>query len=338
MTQRALGHRRPGHFGQPVDYADTATAYHSSDVPQDATIAKKQALHFLNPDILELNKKAWNCSVKPGGPFPSDRGPQHKGMPFAPRFPDPCLKRTLAIGTSIKAEIDYRAEKLPKRDPILPTKTSKLQFDPRKLLGDKVPANLGGTGKPQVRVDTTVPPGRVGTATTRFVVDTDATGALDMAVPWNPSTEQNKKWRVTNYNYQLQVAADNTKRREMAMTRGRSSLLQTYRKNTARQREEKKIEALKEGDFEDYLASLEKLKSRDDALEQEAARQRELDRMELVYSKEWKGKDYVCDGVWAFNAHEGRHCWSCCGSFVQDGPGCQPRKKPGTGWNYASIN
>mmetsp|Transcript_11413 Transcript_11413/g.22975 ORF Transcript_11413/g.22975 Transcript_11413/m.22975 type:complete len:339 (+) Transcript_11413:350-1366(+) len=338
MTQRAFGHRRPGHFGQPTDYADTATAYQLTDIPENAITAKKQALHFLNPDILELNKKPWNNLTKPSGPFAPDHGPHYKGMPFAPRFPDPCHKRTLSIGTSIKAEIDYRAEKLPKRDPILPTKTSKLQFDPRKLLGDKVPANLGGTGLKQSRTDTTVPPGKAGLMQTRFVVDVDVTGALDMKEAWNPSTEKNAKWRVANYNQQLETARINSKRRELDMTKGRQSLRQTYLKNVTKQREEKKIQALKEGDFEDYLASLEKLKSRDDAMEQEASRQRELDRMELVYSKEWKGKDYYCDGIWGYNTHEGRYCWSCCGSYVQDGPGCQPRKKAGTGWNFASIN
>eukprot|EP00961_Rhodomonas_salina_P050663 680400-Rhodomonas_salina.1 len=83
---------------------------------------------------------------------------------------------------------------------------------------------------------------------------------------------------------------------------------------------------------------MDKVKGREGALEEEAAKERELERMEVVYSKAWKGKEYGCDGVWAFSAVEGRHAWSCCGSFVQDGPGCQPRKKPGTGWNYASIN
>eukprot|EP00288_Rhodomonas_lens_P009807 CAMPEP_0177719410 /NCGR_PEP_ID=MMETSP0484_2-20121128/16087_1 /TAXON_ID=354590 /ORGANISM="Rhodomonas lens, Strain RHODO" /LENGTH=141 /DNA_ID=CAMNT_0019231623 /DNA_START=256 /DNA_END=677 /DNA_ORIENTATION=- len=58
MTQRAFGHRRPGHFGEPLNYADTATAYHSTDIPEDAIIAKKQALHFLNPDILGLEEEA----------------------------------------------------------------------------------------------------------------------------------------------------------------------------------------------------------------------------------------------------------------------------------------
>jgi hypothetical protein len=38
--------------------------------------------------------------------------------PRESRFPDPSIKRVLSVGTSIKAEIDYRAEVLPKRDPV----------------------------------------------------------------------------------------------------------------------------------------------------------------------------------------------------------------------------
>jgi hypothetical protein len=34
MTQRALGHMRPGHFGQSVDYPDTYKAYGADDMPE----------------------------------------------------------------------------------------------------------------------------------------------------------------------------------------------------------------------------------------------------------------------------------------------------------------
>jgi hypothetical protein len=38
--------------------------------------------------------------------------------PREARFPDPSMKRELSVGTSIRAEIDYRAEAVPKRDPV----------------------------------------------------------------------------------------------------------------------------------------------------------------------------------------------------------------------------
>ena len=38
--------------------------------------------------------------------------------PREARFPDPCMKRELSVGISIRPEIDYRAEVVPKRDPV----------------------------------------------------------------------------------------------------------------------------------------------------------------------------------------------------------------------------
>lgn len=338
MTQRAFGHKRPGHVGQPIDYADTALAYRSEDVPEVARIAKKQALHFLDPDILQRKKIPWNCMTTPSGPFPQDHGQMNKGMPFAPRFPDTALKRVLHIGTSIKAEIDQRAEKIPKRDPIMPKKTSKLQFDPRRLNNPSLPVNLGGTAPAQPRMDTTLPPGRELATTTRFVVDVDPTGKLDMNEPWNPSTESDPKWRVINHNHDLEKALCNSKAREMKFTAKRTALLDTYKKNREEQREAKKIEALKQGDFESYVAAVEKSKEKPEFIAAEAARRAELDRMDVFYSNEWRTKEYYCDGVWQMNPIEGRMCWSCCGSFKFDGPGCQPVKRAGRGWNFASIS
>ena len=158
MTQRAFGHLRPGNIGQQVDFADTATAYRNDDVPIKAKLARQQVLHFMDPDILQRKKQPWNNGTKPSGPYPFDHGPLNKGMPFAPRFPDPSAKRSLHVGTSIKPEIDQRAEKIPKRDPIMPRKTSKLQFDPRRLQHSTLPSNLGGTAAAQPRTDTTLPP------------------------------------------------------------------------------------------------------------------------------------------------------------------------------------
>jgi len=337
MTQRAYGHTRPGHYGQPLDYSDTALAYRNEDVPEIAKTAKKQILHFLDPDILQNKKIPWNYMTTPSGPWPHDHGPMNKGMPFAPRFPDPAAKRSLHIGTSIKAEIDQRAEKLPKRDPIMPKKTSKLQFDPRRLNNASLPGNLGGTAPAQLRMDTTLPPGRELATTTRFVVDIDVTGGLDMKEGWNPSTFQEKKWRVINYNQDLEKALQNTQKKTLKMTSKRTALIDTYKQNRAEQREEKKINALKEGDFESYLEAVEMLKAKPEFAQAEAARQKELDRMEIFYSNDWRTKDYYCDGVWRMEPIEGRFCWSCCGSSLRDGRGCQPRKRSGTGWNFASI-
>ena len=337
MTQRAFGHKRPGHIGQPIEYADTALAYRSEDVPSVAKTAKKQMLHFLDPDILQRKKAPWNNLTTPDGPFPQDHGPMNKGMPFAPRFPDPAAKRSLHIGTSIKPEIDQRAERIPKRDPIMPRKTSKLQFDPRRLLSADLPANLGGTAAAQQRMDTTLPPGRELASTTRFMVDVDATGGLDMKEGWNPSTQQIDKWRVVNYNQDLEKALQNSQAKAMKFTQKRTSLIDTYKKNRKDQREEKKINALKEGDFESYLEAVEALKDKPEFRAAEEQRQKELDRMEIYYSNEWRTKDYFCDGVWRLDPTEGRYCWSCCGSLQRDGPGCQPRKRTGTGWNFASI-
>jgi hypothetical protein len=337
MTQRAFGHTRPGHAGQPLNYADTSTAYRLDDVPVHARTAKQQILHFLDPDILKRKKQPWNSMTTPAGPYPDDHGPMNKGMPFAPRFPDPSLKRSLHVGTSTRAEIDQRAEKIPKRDPIMPRKTSKLQFDPRRLNNASLPSNLGGTAPAQQRMDTTLPPGRELATTTRFVVDVDPTGNLDMKEGWNPSVQQDQKWRVVNYNQELEKALQNTQHRAMKLTKKRTSLIDTYKKSRADQREEKKINALKEGDFESYLEAVEKLKAKPEFAAAEAARQKELDRMEIFYSNDWRTKDYYCDGVWRLDPIEGRHCWSCCGSFQRDGPGCQPRKRSGTGWNFASI-
>ena len=337
MTQRAFGHGRPGHHGQQLNYADTALAYRSEDVPEFAKTAKKQMLHFLDPDILQRKKIPWNNLTTPSGPYPWDHGPMNKGMPFAPRFPHPSVKRSLHVGTSIKPEIDQRAEKIPKRDPIMPRKTSKLQFDPRRLHNPSLPSNLGGTAPAQPRMDTTLPPGRELATTTRFVVDVDAEGSLDVKEAWDGSTEVNPKWRIITHNHDVEKAFQNSKKREMKLTQKRTSLLDTYKKNRANQREEKKINALKEGDFESYLEAVEQLKQKPEFVEAELARKKELDRMEIFYSNEWRTKDYFCDGVWRLDPIEGRHCWSCCGSLQRDGPGCQPRKRSGTGWNFASI-
>merc|ERR1712216_3325 len=110
--------------------------------------------------------------------------------------------------------------------------------------------------------DTTLPPGRELATTTRFVVDVDPTGNLDMKEGWNPSVQQDPKWRVVNYNQELERALQNTQHRTMKLTAKRTSLIDTYKKNRADQREEKKINALKEGDFESYLEAVEKLKEK----------------------------------------------------------------------------
>mmetsp|Transcript_40678 Transcript_40678/g.79647 ORF Transcript_40678/g.79647 Transcript_40678/m.79647 type:complete len:341 (+) Transcript_40678:95-1117(+) len=340
MTQRALGHFRPGHTGQPLNYVDTQKAYDGSyDVPQKAKHAKLQVLHFLDPDILGTKKVPWNCMTTPSGPYADHRGPLNQGtMPFAPRFPDPSRKRTLHVGTSIKVEIDKRAERIPKRDPVMSTTKTKLQFDPRRLLGDKVPGNLGGTGGAELRTDTTIPPGKAGKPTTRFVLHVDCTGKLDMLEPWNGSTLADKSIVTTNHNQLLEHALTNSKVKEPKFTAKRVGLVQSYRKTRDSDRETKKIEALREGDFDDYLAAVRAQQSKQESSDVDENRRKELDRVELVYSKDWKQKEYYCDGQWAFDEREGRHRWSCCGSFLQDPPGCQPHKKGGKSWNFASIN
>ena len=329
MTQRALGHHRPGHFGQSLDYGDTASAYDpANDIPLNAKNAKRQ-IHetFLDANILGLKKAPWNNLTKPDGPFPSDHGPWHKGMPFAPKFPDRSLKRVLSVGISTRPEIDYRAEHLPKRDPVLPTKTNKLQFDPRKLLGDKMPANLGGTGSAQEQFGSTIPPGKQGMKQTRFIVDVDATGSLDFKLPWNPSTEMDPVWKVTNHNFQLEKAFANSERKGRRLAASRRSLVSTYKDNLQVQRENKKIEALLQGDFEDVLAAVELQKGKAENIALEATKRAEIDRIDIVYSKDWKSREYYCDGVWRMDPVHGEYCWSCCGSNVKDGPGCCPRPK-----------
>lgn len=77
--------------------------------------------------------------------------------------------------------------------------------------------------------------------------------------------------------------------------------------NREKQREHKKIETLKDGDYDDYLAAMEQQKANSQSLVDEELQQQELNRMELVYSKDWKSKDYYCDGVWAYDEREGRH-------------------------------
>lgn len=339
MTQRSLGHLRPGHAGQSLNYVDTDKAYVNADLPIMAKHARQQILHFLDPDILGTKKKPWNNMTTPSGPYADHRGPMNQGtMPFAPRFPDPSRKRSLHIGTSIKAEIDKRAERIPKRDPVMPTKTSKLQFDPRKLLGDTVPRNLGGTGPMDVRNDSTIPPGKHGKTQTRFIVHVDPTGKLDMLEPWNPSTQPVKNVLVQNELQTLEMALENSKQKEPMMTTKRVGLVQDYGRKRDKQRDMKKIDALKEGNYEDYLVALRNLKMSADSEQMQENRRKELDRMELVYSKDWKQKEYFCDGQWAFDDREGRHCWSCCGSFQLDSAGCQPKRRSGKGWNFASIN
>jgi hypothetical protein len=339
MTQRSLGHMRPGHTGQPLNYVDTDKAYISHDVPIKNVNARKQILHFLDPDILGTKKKPWNNMTTPSGPFADHRGPMNQGtMPFAPRFPDPSRKRSLHIGTSTRAEIDKRAESIPKRDPVRPTKISKLQFDPRKLLGETVPENLGGTGTATMKLANTVPPGKAGKVCTRFIVQVDPTGKLDMLEPWNPSTQPVPNVLVQNELQTLEMALENSKKKQPLYTSKRTGLLQSYKKNRDTQRGMKKVEALKEKDYEQYLTEMRTLRLNSETEEMEENKRKELDRMELVYSKDWKQKEYYCDGKWAYDEREGRHCWSCCGSFQQDPPGCQPRKATGKGWNFASIN
>ena len=79
---------------------------------------------------------------------------------------------------------------------------------------------------------------------------------------WNGSTQQDGKWRLINANQDLEVALANTKKREKKLTQKRTSLIDTYKKNRKEVREEKKILALKEGDFESYLEAVEKMKDK----------------------------------------------------------------------------
>jgi hypothetical protein len=259
-------------------------------------------------------------------------------MPFAPRFPDTNLKRSLHVGTSIKAEIDQRAERVPKRDPILATRTTKLQVDPRTLLGPKIPANLGGTGAPTAHLATTVPPGRAHGTQTRFIVGVDPSGQLDMLEPWDGSTAVDKKSYAVLNNQAVEKALQHSQKVSMKMTKKRTSLRDTYKKNLEQKRFDKKLEQLRTGgNFEEYQAAMEKLKATPAALVEEEAKTKDLNRLDLVYSKDWKAKEYACDGVWAFDPREGRHCWSCCGSFQEHPNGCQPKRRTGTGWNWATV-
>lgn len=54
----------------------------------------------------------------PSPPFPPPSFSFSTLNPREQRFPHPSMKRELSVGTSIKADIDYRAEVLPKRDPV----------------------------------------------------------------------------------------------------------------------------------------------------------------------------------------------------------------------------
>mmetsp|Transcript_56212 Transcript_56212/g.133500 ORF Transcript_56212/g.133500 Transcript_56212/m.133500 type:complete len:340 (-) Transcript_56212:51-1070(-) len=338
MTQRAFGHMRPGHLGQPVDYPDTYKAYGVEDVPARSKSAKTFMLDFVAPKILGDKKVAWNCLTTPSGPWPTDRGPFHYGMPFAPRFPDSNLKRTLHIGTSIKAEIDQRAERLPKRDPVIATRYTKLQMDPRTILGSKVSSNMGGTGAPTGYLATTVPPGKTHGTQTRFVVDVDATGRLDMLEAWDGSTEVDKRGYFVRNNQDVEKSLQHSSAVSEKLTAKRQTLRSQFKKKVQDQRFTKKLDDLRTGEnFELYQAAMEKLKTTPGALADDEAKIKDLDRIDLVYSKDWKAKEYACDGMWAFDAREGRHCWSCCGSFQEVSNGCQPKRRTGQGWNWATI-
>ena len=85
------------------------------------------------------------------------------------------------------------------------------------------------------------------------------------------------------------------------------------------------------------LAAVEMQKGQAESVALEETRRAEMDRMDVIFSKEWKEREYFCDGVWALDPHEGQWRWSCCWSTLGDGPGCCPRRRPGS-WNLASVN
>ncbi len=81
----------------------------------------------------------------------------------------------------------------------------------------------------QLRHDTTIPPGKEGRPTTRFVVDVDATGKLDMLEAWNPSTEVDVAGKRVLQTQALERALNNSKRKEMRLTMSRVGVMQTYK-------------------------------------------------------------------------------------------------------------
>ncbi len=94
---------RPGNIGKPLSYDLGATAYSASDQPQHCKEKVAYVKQIIAKDVLKLRPASWNASTL---------------NPREHRFPHPSMKRELAVGTSIRAEIDYRAEVLPKRDPV----------------------------------------------------------------------------------------------------------------------------------------------------------------------------------------------------------------------------
>ena len=61
MTQRALGHMRPGHFGQSVDYPDTYKAYGADDMPEKCETPI--LLHPTDWDVLDAGNVTRTSSV-----------------------------------------------------------------------------------------------------------------------------------------------------------------------------------------------------------------------------------------------------------------------------------
>jgi hypothetical protein len=94
---------RPGNIGKPLSYDLNDTAYSANDQPQQCKEKVAYVKQLIAKDTLKQRPASWNASTL---------------NPREHRFPHPSMKRELSVGTSIRAEIDYRAEVLPKRDPV----------------------------------------------------------------------------------------------------------------------------------------------------------------------------------------------------------------------------
>jgi len=292
----------PGRIGHHVDFGLEEVTFKPHDVPPHAQAAHAHIEKWTKADALGSEKQAWNGST----------------IGRETRFPDPCMRRVLSTGCSIKPMIDPRAEVLSKRDPVVAKDTSKFRFDETQFTKT---STLSAS------------PPQLANTSTRFIIPVHP----DLAgkTPWNLSTTTStadaKKERAKLSQLEmLKSRANSTKRIERSNA---PSLVQREKQHMRTLRAEKTVKAggtlppkLGEGtlDFDEFA--------------RETVIQENQMPMDIVYSLDWKKKEYEHLGDWKYSELERCEAWSCCMNTRFDGPGCSVQKPKVTkGWNLTSF-
>jgi len=298
MHKTLRGQSLPGRARAQLNYGLEEVTHHQETIPPKAKAAKAHIVHWSNADILGSEKPSWNASTV-------DRDC---------RFPDPAVKRVLSTGYSIRPDIDPRAEVVLKRDPIVAGETSKFVFDATGTMRQRS-SNLGKSTKFKVPVHPDL-------------VD---------ALKWNHSTQPVKKDLEQAHRTATETCLRSTRRRTKTLAGTAPSLVERERQFVRTLREEK---TRRLGTTAALVApkNPEQTVLDFDKLAEEAKQQEESAPNGVIYSLDWKKKEYEHLGEWMYSDIEGCEAWSCCMNTRFDGPGCSVQKpRVHKGWNLSSF-